>query len=45
MSDTKAAFAEPTKRSMEKRLYGYMEDNGYQYIHILIQFVEPWFPQ
>ena len=39
MSETKAAFAERTIRSLKKKLYRYMEDNGYKYIHKLIQFV------
>ena len=39
MSETKAAFAERTIRSLKNILYGYMEDNGYKYIHILNQFV------
>ena len=39
MSETKAAFAERTIRSLKKILYRYMEDNGYKYIHKLTQFV------
>ena len=39
MSETKAAFAERTIRSLENILYRYMEDNGYKYIHKLTQFV------
>ena len=39
MSETKAAFAERTIRSLKIILYGYMEDNGYKYIHKLTQFV------
>ena len=39
MSETKAAFAECTKRSLKKILYRYMEGFGYRYIHILSQFV------
>ena len=39
MSETKAAFAERTIRSLKKILYRYMEDNGYNYIHKLIQFL------
>ena len=35
MSETKAAFAELTKRSVKKILYRYMEDFGYKYIHKL----------
>ena len=39
MSETKAAFAERTIRSLKNILYCYMEDNGYKYIHKLTQFV------
>ena len=39
MSETKAAFAEGTIRSLKNILYRYMEDNGYKYIHKLTQFV------
>ena len=39
MSKTKAAFAERTIRSLKNILYRYMEDNGYKYIHKLIQLV------
>ena len=39
MSETKAAFAERTIRSLKKILYRYMEDNGYKYFHKLTQFV------
>ena len=39
MSETKAAFAERTMRSLQKILYRYMENNGYKYIHKLTQFV------
>ena len=39
MSETKAAFAEGTKRSLKNILYRYMEHNGYKYIHKLTQFV------
>ena len=39
MSETKAAFAERTIRSLKNILYRYMEDNGYKYIHKLTQFV------
>ena len=39
MSETKAAFAERTIRSLKKILYRYMEDNVYNYIQNLIQFV------
>ena len=38
MSETKAAFAERTTRSLKKILYRYMEDYGYKYIHKLPQF-------
>ena len=39
MSETKAAFAERTKRSLKNILYRYMEDNGHKYIQKLTQFV------
>ena len=39
MSETKAAFAERTTRSLKNILYRYMEDNGYNYIHKLTQFI------
>ena len=39
MSETKAAFAERTIRSLKNILYRYMEDNGYNYFHKLTQFV------
>ena len=39
MSETKAAYAERTTRSLKKLLYRYLEDNGYKYIHKLTQFV------
>ena len=39
MSETKAAFAERTRRSLENILYCYLEDNGYKYNHKLTQFV------
>ena len=39
MSETKAAFAERRIRSLKNKLYRYMEDNGYEYIHKLTQFV------
>ena len=39
MSETKAAFAERTVRSVKNRLYRYLDDNGYKYIHKLTQFV------
>ena len=40
MSETKAAFAERTLRSLKNILYRYMEDDfGYKYIHKLPQFI------
>ena len=39
MSETKAAFAERTIRSLKNILYRYMEDNGYNYIPKLTQSV------
>ena len=39
MSETKAAFAERTIRSLKSVLHRYMEDNEYMYIHKLTQFV------
>ena len=39
MSETKAAFAERTIRSLKNILYRYMEDYGDKYIHKLTQFV------
>ena len=39
MSETKAAFAERTIRSLKNILYPYMENNGDKYIHKLTQFV------
>ena len=39
MSETKAAFAERTMRSLKKILYRYVEDFGYKYIHKLPQFI------
>ena len=39
MSETKAAFAERTIRSLKTILYRYMEDNGYKYIHKLTPIV------
>ena len=39
MIETKAAFAEPTKRSLKNTLYRYMKDYGYKYIHKLPQFI------
>ena len=38
MSETKAAFAERTIRSLKNILYRYMEDYRYKYIHKLLQF-------
>ena len=38
MSETKAAFAERTVRSLKNNTYRYMEDFGYKYIHKLPQF-------
>ena len=39
MSETKAAFAERTIRSLKNILYRYIEDFGYEYIHKLPQFI------
>ena len=39
MSETKAAFAQRTIRSLKSIHYRYMEDNGYKYIHRLTHFV------
>ena len=39
MSETKAAFAERTIRSLKNILYRYLENNGDKYIHKLTQFV------
>ena len=39
MSETKAAFAERTLRSLKNILYRYMEDYGYKYIHKLPDFI------
>ena len=39
MSETKAAFAERTIRSLKNILYRYMEDFGYKYIHKPPQFI------
>ena len=39
MSETKAAFAERTIRSLKNILYRYMEDKGYKYNQQLTQFV------
>ena len=38
ISETKAAFAERTIRSLKNILYRYMEDYGYKYFHKLSQF-------
>ena len=39
MSETKAAFAERTIRSLKNILHRYMKDYGYIYIHKLPQFI------
>ena len=39
MSETKAAFAERTIRSLKNILYRYMEDFGYKFLHKLPQFI------
>ena len=39
LSETKAAFAERTIRSLKNILYRYMEDFGYKYIYKLPQFI------
>ena len=39
MSETKAAFAERTIRSLKNILYRYMKDYGYKYIHKPPQFI------
>ena len=39
MSETKAAFTEHTIRPLKIKLYRYIEDYGYKYIHKLSQFV------
>ena len=39
ISETKAAFAERTVRSLKNILYRYMEDYEYKYIHKLPQFI------
>ena len=41
MNETKAAFAERTIRSLKNKLYRYIEDNGYKYIHKMTQFDTP----
>ena len=38
MSETEAAFAERTIRSLKKLMYRYMEEYGYKYLHKLPQF-------
>ena len=40
MSETKAAFAERTKRALKSIFYRYTENNKYKYIHQLTQFVK-----
>ena len=39
LSETKAAFAERTIRSLKNILYRYVEDFGYKYIHKLPEFI------
>ena len=39
MSETKAAFAERTIRSLKNFRYQYMKDYGYKYIHKLPHFI------
>ena len=39
MSETKAAFAERTIRSLKNVFYRYLEDFGYKYIHKLPEFI------
>ena len=39
MSETRAAFAERTIRSLKNILYRYVEDYGYKYIHKLPEFI------
>ena len=39
MSETKAAFAERTIRSLKNILYRLLEDFGYKYIHKIPQFI------
>ena len=39
LSETEAAFPEYTIQSLERRLYRYMEDYEYEYIHNLSQIV------
>ena len=39
MSKTKPAFAERTIESLKNKLYRYMEDYGYKYLHKLYPFV------
>ena len=43
MSETKAAFAERSIRSLKNILYRYMEDNGYKCFHKFTQFVTTLF--
>ena len=40
MSESKAAFAERTIRSLKNIPYRYMEDNGYKYIHKLLNSLQ-----
>ena len=40
MSETKAAFAERTIRSLKNFLYRYMEDYGYKYFIIYLNFLQ-----
>ena len=39
MSETKAAFAQHTIRSLKNIFYRYMEDFGYKYLHKLPQYI------
>ena len=39
MSETKAPFTERTSQSLKNKLYCYMEDSGFKYIHKMSQFV------
>ena len=39
MSETKAAFADCTIRSLKNILYRYMEENGYKYVQKVPQFI------
>ena len=45
LSETKAAFAERTIRSLKNKLYRYLDYFGYKYIHELFQFVTNLNPQ